>query len=128
MANEKNLLPGRLSTEEAARIGRLGGIASGEAKRQRKRMREYMETILDLPVSDKRKFNKLAKLGINMNDMDNEMLMLVALWNKACTGDVSAAREVRSIMGEDSALPPGANGEDDGLFDAIAKGVLNDEI
>ena len=91
-------------------------------------MREYMETILDLPISDKRKFNKLAKMGVKVEDMDNEMLMIAALWDKACTGDVSAAKEIRSIIGENVHIPPGFDDEPDGLFDAIAEAVLNREV
>ena len=110
------------------RIGQKGGIASGESRQRRKRMREYMETVLDLPVSDKRKLNKLARMGIIPEEINNEMLMTVGLWKKACDGDVAAVKEIRSIIGEDVNLPTGADGEHDGLFDAIAKAVLDREV
>jgi hypothetical protein len=67
-------------------------------------------------------------MGVKPEDIDNEMLMIAALWNKACAGDVAAAREIRSIIGEDTALPPGADSEHDGLFDAIAKAVMQREV
>ena len=128
MANDQNLRPIKLSHDEAMRIGQKGGIASGESRRQRRRMREYAELVLDLSVSNKSKYNKLIRMGIKPQDIDNEMLLIVGLIEKAQGGDVSAAREIRAIIGEDVALPPGSNDEYDGLFDAIAKAVLNREI
>jgi Holliday junction resolvasome RuvABC ATP-dependent DNA helicase subunit len=128
LANEQNLRPIKLTHEEATIIGRNGGIASGEARRQRRRMREYAELVLDLPVKDKKKAGKLARMGINTTVIDNEMLLIVGLIEKAQGGDVSAAREVRSIIGEDTALPPGADDEHDGLFDAIEKAVIQREV
>ena len=124
MANDKNLIRRNLTTEEAREIGRKGGIASGEARRERRRMKECAEMILALPVKDKRKLNKLVNRGIAPEDADTITLLVAALIDKACTGDVNAAKEVRSLIGEDTRLPPGSDGEYDGLFDAIAKAVL----
>lgn len=128
MANEQNLKPRDLSKEEAMRIGRLGGLASVEARRKRKRLREYAELVLSLPVADKRKLNKLTRMGIDTEDIDNKMLLIVGLMEKAQSGDVAAVREIRSIIGEDVTLPPGSDDEHDGLFDAIAEAVLHHEV
>lgn len=126
--NEQNLRPITLSHDEAMKNGRKGGIASGEARRQRKRMRDYAVTILDLPVKDKRKSDRLQRMGIELKEIDNEMLILVGLIEKAQNGDVAAAREIRSIIGEDAYFPTGYDGEHDGLFDAIAKAVMDREV
>ena len=46
MANEQNLIPQRERTKEEQReIARLGGIASGEARRKKKTLREAAEAI-----------------------------------------------------------------------------------
>ena len=49
MANEKNLVPftSEQSHEEAVKIGRKGGIASGEAKRNRKMLRDCIDYLLE---------------------------------------------------------------------------------
>lgn len=58
MANEQNLENGKAtqfrSGEEAVKNGRKGGIASGEAKRERKDMRYFAKIVLDELVKDKK--------------------------------------------------------------------------
>lgn len=48
MANEENLIPfNERSEKETRELGRKGGIASGEARRQKKTMVETLKAILD---------------------------------------------------------------------------------
>ena len=49
MANEKNLVPftSEQSREEAVKNGRKGGIASGEAKRNRKMLRDCIDYLFE---------------------------------------------------------------------------------
>ena len=49
MANEKNLVPftSEQSHEEAVKNGRKGGIASGEAKRNRKMLRDCIDYLFE---------------------------------------------------------------------------------
>lgn len=99
MANEKNLrVP---SSSEARENGKKGGKASGEARRAKKTMREQAELLLSLPVSDLKKYNKLARMGIPLENIDNKMLIVAALLAAASDGDVPAAKELRNIIGED---------------------------
>ena len=104
MANEQNLTPftSNQSREEAVRNGAKGGKASGEARRAKKTMREYAELLLSLPVNDVKKKNKLAKMGVPAEDMDNKLAVVAALMMEAQAGYVPAAKELRSIIGEDS--------------------------
>lgn len=116
MANEKNLIPIKtLSTEEAKKRGAAGGRASGEARRRRKSLRENMELLLDLPVSDKRAFNKIGRMYVDVEAIDNAMMLTVALFQRAADGDVAAYREIRDLIGE--ATPPKEN---DSILDLIA--------
>lgn len=50
MANEKNLVPftSEQSHEEAVKNGRKGGIASGEARRNKKMLRDCIDYLLEL--------------------------------------------------------------------------------
>lgn len=105
MANEKNLVPftSEQSHEEAVINGRKGGVASGQAKRRRKLLRDSMNALLELPVSSTKEYNALIKIGIDIEDIDNSQLIVLALFNKAKSGDVAAIKELRNLIGEDSA-------------------------
>lgn len=105
MPNERNLIPVR-STEEARERGRNGGRASGEARRRKKSLREAAELYLSLTVSDKRAWNKLAKDGVDPEDVDNQMAIIAGLTIKAVKGDAKAAKLLFELVGDQS-------GEDD---------------
>lgn len=110
MANEQNLIPNSARTpSERRENARKAGKASGEARRAQKTLREYAEFLLSLPVTDGRKFNKLSRMGVPPEGIDNKMLMVAGLLAAACAGDVSAAKEIRSIIGEDK-LTEGVEG------------------
>lgn len=103
MAGKQNLIPGGARTSaERRENARKAGKASGEARRAKKTMREYAELLLSLPVNDVKKKNKLAKMGVPAEDMDNKLAVVAALMMEAQAGYVPAAKELRSIIGEDS--------------------------
>ncbi len=113
MANEQNLMPieqvnARKTREERKESASKAGKASGEAKRKRKAMKEQAELLLSLPfnLTDK-KGNELKevlkKLGIDDDNIDNQMAMIVALWKTALgngRNQVSAVQELRDIIGD----------------------------
>ena len=98
MANEQNLNPVRTKSE-AREKGAKGGKASGEARRAKKTLRELVELFGELGVNaDTRKIMK--RLGIPEELMTRKMQPVVALFNKANKGDVSAFNAIRDIIGE----------------------------
>ena len=110
MANEQNLIPftSEQNREEAKKNGQKGGIKSGEVRRQRKAMKEQAELLLSLPfnLTDK-KGNEmkevLKRLGIDDDNIDNQMAMIVALWKTALgngRNQVTAVQELRDIIGD----------------------------
>lgn len=109
MANEQNLIPFNKRTEKEQReYAKKGGQRSGEVRRQRKAMKEQAELLLSLPFNliDK-KGNELKvfleKLGIDEENIDNQMAMIVALWKTALTdgrNQVTAVQELRDIIGD----------------------------
>ncbi len=104
LANEKNLIPySERSENEARENGRKGGIASGESRRKRKLLKDSMNALLELPVSSTKEYNALIKMGIDIEDIDNSQLIVLALFNRAKSGDVAAIKELRNLIGEDSA-------------------------
>lgn len=88
------------SSEEARRIGAKGGKRSGEVRKQRKAMKEQMEMLLSLPLKDPSIKGKFKKLGIDTGDMNNQMALMVAMYQKALKGDTSAMNIIREVIGE----------------------------
>lgn len=65
MANEENLKPVR-SEKEARELGRLGGIASGKARKEKATMKKVLMDMLE-EVADKENnltYKQLATLGL----------------------------------------------------------------
>ena len=103
MANEKNLIPFDQRTEDEQReIRSAGGKASGAARRRKRSLKEAADLFLSLPVEDKRKWNKLARRYLNEEDIDNQMAMVVALWDGAMAGDARSAKVLIDLLGKDS--------------------------
>lgn len=101
--NEKNLIPAsERSPSEARENGRKGGIASGISRRRKRSMKEAADLYLSLPVSDKRRWNKIARKYVDPEDIDNQMAMIVGLTEAATAGDAAAARVMLQLLGEDT--------------------------
>lgn len=107
MANEQNLIPFNKRTESEQReYAKKGGQKSGEVRRQRKAMKEQMETLLALPFNLKDKngnhlSNFFRELGIDEDNIDNQMAMMISLWKTAIGGgknQVTAFQEIRKIV------------------------------
>lgn len=99
----ENLIPfSERSKEEARECGRAGGIASGIARRRKRSLREAADLYLSLPVSDKRKWNKLAARYVDQEDIDNQMAVIVGMVDAAAAGDARAARVVVDLLGDDN--------------------------
>lgn len=79
--NEDNLIPFNELTEEKQReIARKGGIASGEARRRKKTLKEELIALLET------------------NDNNNKIS--IAILNKALNGDIQAFTTIRDTIGE----------------------------
>lgn len=103
MPNEKNLIPmDQRSKSEARELGRNGGIASGISRRRKRSLKEAADLFLSLPVTDTRTFNKMVKVGLNTDEIDYQMAVIVGLTLQAAKGDAKAAKAVFDLLGEDS--------------------------
>jgi hypothetical protein len=90
MANEQNLKPRELTTEEATIMGRKGGIASGEARRQKATMRETLKIMLeDIPIDDD-----------NKSKLTNRQLATLGLINGARCGNANNYKTILETIGE----------------------------
>ena len=105
MANEQNLIPWDKRTESEQReYAKKGGQKSGEVRRQRKAMKEQMEMLLSLPFKNKKQFNFMKELGIEENNIDNQMALIVAMYGKALKGDVQAFNTIREVVQDEKTI------------------------
>ena len=103
MPNEKNLIPmDKRSKSEARELGRNGGIASGASRRRKRSLKEAADLYLSLPVSDRKMWNKISRRGVDPEDIDNQMAMIIGLTMAATAGDAKAAKVIVDLLGEDA--------------------------
>lgn len=86
----KNLIPtNKRSKEEAKRLGKKGGIASGKARREKKTLRQCLEILLERTLKDKK--------GIEMSGAEAVSLKV---FEKALKGDIRAFEVLRDTAGQ----------------------------
>ena len=99
MANEQNLIRNEdLTPEQRRENARKAGIASGKARKKRKAMKEQMEMLLTLPVKSSKTKEVLKKLGIKSTEMNNQMALIVALYQTALKGGKNSVTAFKTIM------------------------------
>ena len=99
--NEKNLIPNeRRTPSERRENARKAGIASGASRRRKRSMKEAADLYLSLPVSDKRRWNKIARKYVDPEDIDNQMAMIIGLTEAATAGDARAGKLIAELIGE----------------------------
>ena len=119
MSGEKNLIPFDQRTEEEQKaIRTAGGKASGAARRRKKSLREAADLYLSLPVSDRRRWNKIARKGVDPEDVDNQMAMIIGLTEAATEGDAKAAKIIVDLLG-DTASAADSELEDDPITKSL---------
>lgn len=94
---DENLRPCeyKLSQEEAKK----GGIRSGQVRKQKKTVAEYLRKWADSEVSEKDK-KELEALGLS-EEATNRTLLVVPLIQKASKGDTKALQMALELLGED---------------------------
>lgn len=122
MANEKNLDP-VITKSEARRRGRAGGIASGEARREKKKMRETLEIILKMPMKNG-KYEDVDGIrnfaAIKGKNISVQEAILIAQVQKAMKGDTRAAEYVRDMIGEKPVDMVNVSGQINNPFEGLS--------
>lgn len=121
MAREDLIPLNQRTKDEQKRIATAGGIASGVARRRKRSLKEAADLYLSLPVSDQRRWNKLARKMVDPEDIDNQMAMIIGLTEAATRGDARAAAVIVKLLGEET---PRGDPTADGL--AKAAQILGD--
>ena len=98
----ENLKPVTERTKEEAReISKKGGIASGEARRRKKTMREALEMLLFHTELNEKTKQMLKDEGVkNTDDFNHQMVITRSLIAKAESGDVQAYNAICAMIGE----------------------------
>jgi len=98
---EENLTPfpkGQTVTEQ-----RMGGIASGKVRRERKQFRETLEIMLKMPLKDG-KIDNIEEIkslmGLEGKNITADQLILAKVISKATKGDLKAIDYITNILGE----------------------------
>lgn len=98
--NDENLIPtNKRSKKEARELGAIGGKKSGEVRRKRKTQREQLELLLSLPIKNaKTKQQIMDTIGLNEEDIDNQMAMNVAMFKLILSGNKGSVMAYNAIM------------------------------
>ena len=85
--------------EAARKNGRVGGLKSGEARRRRKEIREFLRDFLNSPASPALRA-RMKEYGIRPEDQTNIGMMFLSVFlNAMNNGNVEAARQIFAWAG-----------------------------
>lgn len=100
MANEQNLKPFK-TAKEARESGRKGGIASGQARKERKTIQKILNEFLNVKCSDSTQFKRIAtKVGIESEKSIKELLTYLAIINTAKNANLDELSKLTKLIGE----------------------------
>ena len=113
MANEQNLRPSeyKLSQEEAKK----GGIASGQARREKRDLRKALEILLEREYKDNKG-----------NTISGTEAITAKLFEQAMKGNIKAFETIRSTVGQDPVQKVMVAEVDQNVIDEVERMVLNE--
>ena len=77
----------------------MGVETRARKKRRRMMLQDLLRELLEMKVSDKKQEEILKRYGFSTDtQLSNASLLMVALFRKGLTGDVSAIREITAMM------------------------------
>lgn len=132
---QENLIPQSERTkEEQRKIAKMGGIASGKARKEKKAMKDTLKTLLSMSLKEQRstdieKIKSIAALK-GKNITVQEAIMLAQI-QKAMKGDTRAAEFIRDSSGnklkESVEMNASFNNPFEGLTTEQLKKLIGDE-
>ena len=125
MTNEtaKNLIPQNKRTkEERRKIARMGGIASGKARREKQKTQQILADIVSIKNKDLAMFQKLAqKLGLDGDISIHEVFTFTCLLNSVKSGNLGDLERLSKLLGEDNAKE-----HNNGILDELTEYLKNE--
>ena len=126
MPNANNIIPNSERTpEERREIAAAGGRASGVSRRRKKSLREAADLYLSLPVANRRAWNKISAEGVDPEDIDNQMAMIIGLTQKAIKGDAKAAKIIVDLLDNQTGKTADDELEDDPITKSLKEEAQN---
>ena len=120
MANEKNLRTP--TTNEAREIGRKGGIASGQARREKKTIQKILAELLDGQIKDSPQFAKLAsKMGVESDKSVKDIFTYICVLNSVKSGNLGDLERLSKLLGEDNVKE-----HNNGILDELTEYLKNE--
>ncbi len=111
------------SGEEAVENGRKGGIASGQARREKKTIQKILADLLDGQIKDSPQFAKLAsKMGVESDKSIKDIFTMVCLLNSVKSGNLGDLERLSKLLGEDNAKE-----QNNGILDELAEYLKNEQ-
>ena len=110
------------SGEEAVENGRKGGIASGQARREKKTIQKILADLLDSEIKDNPQFAKLAsKMGVESDKSVKDIFTMVCLLNSVKSGNLGDLERLSKLLGEDNAKE-----HNNGILDELTEYLKNE--
>jgi hypothetical protein len=110
------------SGEEAVENGRKGGIASGQARREKKTIQKILSDLLDSEIKDSPQFAKLAsKMGVESDKSVKDIFTMVCLLNSVKSGNLGDLERLSKLLGEDNAKE-----SNNGILDELTEWLKNE--
>ena len=110
------------SGEEAVENGRKGGIASGQARREKKTIQKILVDLLDSEIEDNPQFAKLAsKMGVESDKSVKDIFTYICLLNSVKSGNLGDLERLSKLLGEDDAKE-----QNNGILDELAEYLKNE--
>lgn len=104
MANEQNLKPiETLSNEEAKKRGKVGGIRSGEVRREKATFKNAIKWLVesDIKINKGNLYESFKQSGIDISKLNTTQLAALGLWSGAIQGK---AENYKTLMEANSEL------------------------
>lgn len=99
MSREDLISIGDRTKEEQQKICSAGGKASGVSRRRKRSLKEAADLFLSLPVTDTKTYNKMIRDGVEADDIDYQMAVVIGMTTKAMKGDAKAAKVLIEMLG-----------------------------
>lgn len=129
MPNEttKNLIPQNKRTKDEQReIARLGGIASGQARREKKTVQKILNEFLSTAAKDNPQVSKLAaKIGLQDDGSIKDLFTIVCTLNTLKDGNLSDLERLSKLLGEQTEIADTEAQKQAAFLDAVKKAVTD---
>ena len=129
MENEttKNLIPQSKRTKEERReIARMGGIASGQARREKKTVQKILNDFLSTAAKDNPQVAKLAaKMGLQDDGSIKDLFTIVCTLNTLKDGNLSDLERLSKLLGEQTEIADTEAQKQSDFLAAVKKAVTD---